>query len=1700
MLLAGGARAARGLGIGRRLGTGGRRSPRSRRWLAVAIAGALVAQVPAAAAPAAIAAATTRNFLGVDQSPTLDYWAGSTAVALVDPPISLPASEQFDGSVYLVVGDPADPASWYVQVFAPAGMQLEAGMYADAGSIFGPSDKPRVRVGHVFAGDICAGTSRWFRIDELTRGDEEQITALSVDIVCNDPSPITVELRFNSAGAAHSVASTPAHVTFDRILAGTASATQDVTLSNAGPEALQPVASILEGGDATDFSITSDGCAGTTVEPGGTCSVSIGFSPADGPALERQALLRIPVDTAAGSRTVPLSGLVRRPTTLVVTSDSNPHVLGYGPTFTATVSPQPDRATFVWTVDGNDWPSSRSDTLTLQKVGAYSVTARFVGTDAYAPSSANTVEQVSYLSSWIRWNVWPAFNRPEGILDVTAYVDTTTSAPPAGTLTITDDTTGEVLGAATLDDGVAYVHLAAINLPGLHYLRATYSGVPPYRLPAESVVLIEGTPPTETPSVMQLLVGGLDTVQRAGTAGTATVTALDARGARGGAYRGTVRVTSSDPLAELPGDYTFTEADAGSHALPVTLHTEGDQSVTVADVETGSIVGTSHVMVTAPFAAAQVQPVAVSVGDQHTCGVGADGLVRCWGANDDGQLGDDTYIDAPVPVVAQGLTNATGVAAGGAHTCAVTAEGTVWCWGRDSSGQAPHPDGTNGRTPIPVPGITNATAVSAGAAHSCALLADGTVTCWGGISGGQAGPRTPTPVEGVANAIALASGVYHACALIADGSVRCWGDGSYGALGDGGDSSSATSVAVTGITTAVALDASFGSSCAALASGAVKCWGLNDEGQLGDGTTTDRATAVSVQGMAEATAVAVGVRYACARLGDGSVSCWGRNRKGQLGDGSVTSRVAPGLADIVGVTVIDAGPARTCALTAGELRCWGDNEHGELGAAIYRQFDPVAPSSLGPVAAISDHAPCVLLADGTVRCWGSNQSGQLGNGTKDPAPSPVTVVGLTGVVQLSGTGNASCAVKEDGTISCWGNNYFGLLGDGTMQDQALPVTVTEVTGASKVSVGYDHSCALLEDATIVCWGSNTWGQLGGPGANGSKVSVTGIGPATDVVAAYGHTCALLADGTVACWGVDNMSGSLGGSPGGPTPGFVPGITTATSLAGGHDTYCVVLSSHQVSCWGANEHGQAGDGTGVDRRTAGIVPGIDTAVAVAVSGHGCALLDDGRVRCWGSNGYGAIGDGTNIDRLAPAEAVPGITADAIGVGGVTRVRLVDGTVRAWGYGLDGGLGNGTAPYAPRPIAVSWPVTEPLKLAVEIAPHAGTLTVPVILTTSVGDAHVAMWYLGERPRDTMSWPNWPTEKPATFTFSAGDADRVLYAYVMDDRGSISQVAVATTLLDTTPPGSSVSLPAATRTQVVPIGLSAQDAGTGVAGWILSEIPIKPRADDPRWTVSAPKSVTLSAGDGTKRVYVWTKDGANNVSVPSAPKTLLDTLPPVGGTAPVASIRASSVTSTAVPVRTSWGAAVDGHSGAVGYELAMQRAGSASWTTIPRTGATARTQDSTLKPGTYRLRVRALDAVGNATAWRTAPTTTVVSLISDGSSAVAYTRTFARTAVRGAVGGYVRAASRAGSAAAIKVTARGLAFVSTRSSSRGKAQVWLDGVRVATIDLYAATTQPGRIVWSRTWSATETHRLRIVITGTKRSASRSTRVDVDSFVVLK
>jgi hypothetical protein len=98
---------------------------------------------------------------------------------------------------------------------------------------------------------------------------------------------------------------------------------------------------------------------------------------------------------------------------------------------------------------------------------------------------------------------------------------------------------------------------------------------------------------TVTPAAASsLVVTGFPTTTTAGVAHTFTVTARDAFGNVATGYTGTVAFSSSDPIAGLPANYTFTAADAGVHTFTAALKRAGTQSVTVTDTAVASLTST----------------------------------------------------------------------------------------------------------------------------------------------------------------------------------------------------------------------------------------------------------------------------------------------------------------------------------------------------------------------------------------------------------------------------------------------------------------------------------------------------------------------------------------------------------------------------------------------------------------------------------------------------------------------------------------------------------------------------------------------------------------------------------------------------------------------------------------------------------------------------------------------------------------------------------------------------------------------------------------------------------------------------------------------------------------------------------------------------------------------------------------------------
>ncbi|MGB2090211.1 MAG: ELWxxDGT repeat protein, partial [Candidatus Poseidoniaceae archaeon] len=615
------------------------------------------------------------------------------------------------------------------------------------------------------------------------------------------------------------------------------------------------------------------------------------------------------------------------------------------------------------------------------------------------------------------------------------------------------------------------------------------------------------------------------------------------------------------------------------------------------------------------------------------------------------------------------------LATGSFHTCAILDNGDLKCWGRDDQGQlgdggTTHSYTTHTTSPpaivIDLGTGRTAVAVDIGEKHTCAILDNGDLKCWGRDNHGalgNGGSKTDTYAPSTTaidlgtgrTAVAVSCGIDHTCALLDNGEIKCWGLDDKGQLGDGGTSTSlthttspSTPVNLGTGRTAVAVSAGHSHTCAILDNGDVKCWGNNIKGQLGIGNTTN-----------------MGVR------------------PGDMGDNLNTVDLGTGRTAVA----VYGGYLHTCAiLDNGDLKCWGSDQYGELGdggsthtSSTYTTSPSAIPIDLGPgrtaVAVHAESHTCALLDNGDVKCWGWDYKGQLGDGgsNSDRAAPPSTPIDLGSgrtAVSVSAGVYHSCAILDNGDIKCWGGDGYGQLGDGgSNSDQSSPVSVSGsntwdsstgliigVTGATcsispslPTGLSIDSSTCTISGTPTVETSNTTYtvtAVISGVTYQGSVwLSTSPYGNITSTVEGahlnLGEAMTpITLNYTV---NANASSGSSGGSGSGSGSGSSTSSTSSFVYAndkissGGQHT-CAILDNGEMKCWGMNTYGQLGIGFnigGVSSNGNHLQPPsitIDfgtgrTPVKVSSGGlHACALLDNDDVKCWGSRGEGRLGIG------------------------------------------------------------------------------------------------------------------------------------------------------------------------------------------------------------------------------------------------------------------------------------------------------------------------------------------------------------------------------------------------------------------------------------------------------------------------------------------
>ena len=182
------------------------------------------------------------------------------------------------------------------------------------------------------------------------------------------------------------------------------------------------------------------------------------------------------------------------------------------------------------------------------------------------------------------------------------------------------------------------------------------------------------------------------------------------------------------------------------------------------------------------------------------CGAGghflallADGTVKAWGRNLEGQVGNGAFAaQVTTPATVSGLAGVVAIAGGYNHSLALRNDGTVWTWGANGKGQLGDGSTTNRNLPVLVPSFPSVVRIAGGGDNSMALRSDGVPYVWGSNGFGELGSGTlavthsvtPVTVAGLAGVIDMAIGARPdrstGFAVLADGSVKVWGNNGEG--------------------------------------------------------------------------------------------------------------------------------------------------------------------------------------------------------------------------------------------------------------------------------------------------------------------------------------------------------------------------------------------------------------------------------------------------------------------------------------------------------------------------------------------------------------------------------------------------------------------------------------------------------------------------------------------------------------------------------------------------------------------------------------------------------------------------------------------------------------------------------------------------------------------------------------------------------
>ncbi|MGW0825014.1 N-acetylmuramoyl-L-alanine amidase [Streptomyces sp. NPDC002845] len=240
------------------------------------------------------------------------------------------------------------------------------------------------------------------------------------------------------------------------------------------------------------------------------------------------------------------------------------------------------------------------------------------------------------------------------------------------------------------------------------------------------------------------------------------------------------------------------------------------------------------------------------------------------------------------------------------------------------------------------------------------------------------------------------------------------------------------------------------------------------------------------------------------------------------------------------------------------------------------------------------------------------------------------------------------------------------------------------------------------------------------------------------------------------------------------------------------------------------------------------------------------------------------------------------------------------------------------------------------------------------------------------------------------------------------------------------------------------------------------------------------TLAAGTHTVRIRAVHQSG-RTTTTPAA-TVVSETTAPTFPTRPKLSLRTGTVNSGAVPVTLRWKATDNAALKEVRLTSPVRGTYGPAVTVTKRVA----------KSGTAtKWSLKAYDFAGNT---RTASVTGTPVILQEGRATK--TGTWTAKSSKRYLGGRSYTSKSKGASLKWTFTGRSAAWVVSRASSSGQAHIYVDGRKVKTVDLKSSTVKYRNAIWTKTWSSSAKHTVKIVVVGT---SGRPT-VTTDGLVYLK